>query len=260
MQSEKESLKDYDPSQYDRPSVTVDVLVFTVVGGVLHLMMERRSAAPFEGKWALPGGFIRMDESADEAAGRVLFEETGVKGVHMEQLYTFSAVDRDPRMRVLSVAYIAAVPYDRITFSPGRDVDEIKLFKVSGIDGDGIDTGEKGAVEQDSSGLALVSLGGDEAYREDIAFDHSRIIRTAILRLRGKVVYTDIAFRFLDDPSSFTLTQLKNVYEAILDTKLDNGNFRRMVLRDYVGTGRIVENGGETTGVGRPAALYRINM
>ena len=105
---EKEQAGDYDPSQFDRPSVTADVLVFTIIGGRLHLLLERRSISPFKGKWALPGGFIRMDESAGEAAERILFEETGVKSAHMEQLYTFSSVERDPRMRVLSVAYIAA--------------------------------------------------------------------------------------------------------------------------------------------------------
>lgn len=270
MRLEKEQAGDYDPSQFDRPSVTTDVLVFTIIGGRLHLLLEKRGISPFKGKWALPGGFIRIDESADEAAERVLFEETGVKSAHMEQLYTFSSVKRDPRMRVLSIAYIAAVPYDRIGFTPGRDVEEVGLFEVAGIEGDGIDTGAEGAVEEDCSGFMLVSSEGRTVLKENIAFDHSMIIRTAVLRLRGKLMYTDIAFRFLDNPSSFTLTQLRNIYEAILDTKLDIGNFRRMILREYAEKGKIEELGDGTGGdgipavltgsVGRPAILYRTSF
>ena len=103
MESREELfLKEYDPSQFERPSVTVDILIFTVFHRKLHLLLVMRRAYPFLGKWALPGGFLRMDESAEEAAARILSEKAGVSGVHLEQLYTFSSVDRDPRTRILS--------------------------------------------------------------------------------------------------------------------------------------------------------------
>ena len=210
MQSEQQYLSQYDPSQFEHPSVTVDILIFTVKDRKLHLLLIRRNEHPFMGKWAIPGGFLRMDESADEAAARRIREETGVENIHLEQLYTFSSVDRDPRTRVLSIAYLATVPYGRLRFQAGE--------------------------------------GADEA--------HEKIIRTAVQRMRGKLGYTDLAFGFLEDPSSFTLTELRIVHEAILDRQLDIGNFRRTIKREYEAAGRIRERGLEKGGVGRPAMLY----
>ena len=109
MQSEQQYLSQYDPSQFEHPSVTVDILIFTVKDRKLHLLLIRRNEHPFMGKWAIPGGLLRMDESADEAAARRIREETGVENIHLEQLYTFSEVNRDPRGRVISLAYLVIV-------------------------------------------------------------------------------------------------------------------------------------------------------
>ena len=257
--SEELFLQEYDPSQFERPSVTVDILVMTVLERKLHLLLVRRSELPFLGKWALPGGFLKMDESAEEAAARIVLAKAGVSGAHLEQLYTFSSVERDPRTRVLSIAYLATVPYGKLKFAAGDSVDNASLYTVDGISGDGIDTGSADAFASDESELVLASPEGNEITGRDLAFDHEMIIRTAVLRMRGKIGYTDLAFGFLEDPSAFTLTELRHIYEAVLGRPLDVGNFRRTIKRDYESAGKITERGLEKGSVGRPAMLYRTN-
>ena len=257
--SEELFLQEYDPSQFERPSVTVDILVMTVLQRKLHLLLVRRSELPFLGKWALPGGFLKMDESAEEAAARIVLAKAGVSGAHLEQLYTFSSVERDPRTRVLSIAYLATVPYGKLKFAAGDSVDNASLYTVDGISGDGIDTGSEDAFASDESELVLTSPDGNEITGRDLAFDHEMIIRTAVLRMRGKIGYTDLAFGFLEDPSAFTLTELRHIYEAVLGLPLDVGNFRRTIKRDYESAGKITERGLEKGSVGRPAMLYRTN-
>ena len=257
--SEELFLQEYDPSQFERPSVTVDILVMTVLERKLHLLLVRRSELPFLGKWALPGGFLKMDESAEEAAARIVLAKAGVGGAHLEQLYTFSSVERDPRTRVLSIAYLATVPYGKLKFAAGDSVDNASLYTVDGISGDGIDTGSEDAFASDESELVLTSPDGNEITGRDLAFDHEMIIRTAVLRMRGKIGYTDLAFGFLEDPSAFTLTELRYIYEAVLGRPLDVGNFRRTIKRDYESAGKITERGLEKGSVGRPAMLYRTN-
>lgn len=293
QQSEELFLREYDPSQFERPSVTVDILVMTVYRQKLHLLLVKRSEHPYLGKWALPGGFLKMDESAEEAAARILLAKAGVSGAHLEQLYTFSSVDRDPRTRVLSIAFLATVPYGKLRFAAGDSVETASLFAVDGVTGDGIDTGAENAFSSDGSALVLTAqagdaaaggnaiTGGDAPAKEDgatagdaatgsnaatginaitgadLAFDHETIIRTAVLRMRGKIGYTDLAFGFLEDPSAFTLTELRRIYEAVLDRTLDIGNFRRTIKREYESTGKITERGLEKGAVGRPAMLYK---
>ena len=263
QQSEELFLREYDPSQFERPSVTVDILVMTVYRQKLHLLLVKRSEHPCLGKWALPGGFLKMDESAEEAAARILLAKAGVSGAHLEQLYTFSSVDRDPRMRVLSIAFLATVPYGKLRFAAGDSVETASLFAVDGVTGDGIDTGAENAFSPNGSALVLTAQAGDAAAGgnaitgADLAFDHETIIRTAVLRMRGKIGYTDLAFGFLEDPSAFTLTELRRIYEAVLDRTLDIGNFRRTIKREYESTGKITERGLEKGAVGRPAMLYK---
>ena len=256
MQSEQQYLENYDPSQFEHPSVTVDILIFTVSDKKLRLLLIRRNEHPFLGKWAVPGGFLRMDESAEEAASRRIREEAGVEGVHLEQLYTFSAVDRDPRTRVISIAYLATVPSGKLRFLAGAGADEASLFEVTGIGEEG--SGEQPEMGGDEDTLLLTGPDGTQITGKDLAFDHSQIIRTAVTRMRGKLGYTDLAFGFIEDPSSFTLTQLRLIHEAILDHSLDIGNFRRTIKREYEAAGRIAERGLEKGAVGRPAMLYRL--
>lgn len=253
---EEQYLREYDPSQFDRPSVTVDILVFTIYQKKLCVLLIKRDMPPYIGKWAIPGGFIKMSESADQAAARKLEEETGIEGVKLEQLYTFSSVDRDPRTRVISIVYFAAVPYDKLQFGAGSGVKSAELFTVGQIQGDSVSGSPEEMDENDAGNLLLVGRNGEEVPFTDIAFDHATMIRYAVRRMRGKLDYTELGFDFLEDSSSFTLPELREVYEAVLDRPLDAGNFRRTILMKYVSGGRVRQVGVQKESVGRPAAVY----
>lgn len=204
----------------ERPAVTVDVVIFSMVEDGLRVLLVKRKSPPFAGEWAMPGGFVHLDESLSEAATRKLAEETGVEDVYTEQLFTFGAVDRDPRTRVITVAYFAIVPYSAIHHFPGKH-------------------------EEATSWFSLKQLPA-------LAFDHGRIITYALERLRYKLEYTAVGFRLL--PHEFTLTELQNAYEIVLDEQLDKRNFRRKILS----AGIIEETGKKSReGEGRPAKLYR---
>ncbi len=210
---------DYDPNKYDRPSVTVDLVIFTLLKGALHVLLVRRRRPPFAGVWALPGGFVRISESLEEAARRELREESGVQDVYLEQLYTFGHPQRDPRMRVITVAYFALVRADKQRLRATTDAADVGWFP---------------------------------AYAPPpLAFDHRQILDYAITRLRYKLEYTALAFELL--PEEFTLTELQETYEHILNEKLDKRNFRRKVLQADV----LEETGRQRVGEHRPARLYR---
>lgn len=253
---EEQYLREYDPSQFDRPSVTVDILVFTIYQKKLCVLLIKRDVPPYIGKWAIPGGFIKMNESADQAAARKLKEETGIEGVKLEQLYTFSDVDRDPRTRVISIVYFAAVPYDKLRFGAGSGVKSAELFTVGQVQGDSVSGSPEEMDENDAGDLLLVGRNGEEVPFTDIAFDHATMIRYAVRRMRGKLDYTELGFDFLEDSSSFTLPELREVYEAVLDRSLDAGNFRRTILMKYESGGRVRQVGVQKESVGRPAAVY----
>ena len=253
---EEQYLREYDPSQFDRPSVTVDILVFTIYQKKLCVLLIKRDMPPYIGKWAIPGGFIKMSESADQAAARKLKEETGVEGVKLEQLYTFSSVDRDPRTRVISIVYFAAVSYDKLRFGAGSGVKSAELFTVGQIQGDSVSGSPEEMDVSDAADILLTGRNGEEVPITDIAFDHATMIRYAVRRMRGKLDYTELGFDFLEDSSSFTLPELREVYEAVLDRSLDAGNFRRTILMKYVSGGRVRQVGVQKESVGRPAAVY----
>ena len=257
MQSEQQYLQNYDPSIFEHPSVTVDILIFTVSDKKLRLLLIKRNVHPFLGKWAIPGGFLKIDESADEAAARRIREEAGVENVHLEQLYTFSDVNRDPRTRVISIAYLATVPFGKLQYSAGIGADEASLFSIDIIRGDDLSKGPEYPLIREGGNLALTGPDGTVITEENLAFDHARIIRTAVERMRGKLDYTDLAFGFLEDSRAFTLTELRFIHEAILGHTLDAGNFRRTIKRTYEAAGRIREESLEKGTVGRPAMLYR---
>ena len=253
---EEQYLREYDPSQFDRPSVTVDILVFTIYQKKLCVLLIKRDMPPYIGKWAIPGGFIKMSESADQAAARKLEEETGIEGVKLEQLYTFSSVDRDPRTRVISIVYFAAVPYDKLQFGAGSGVKSAELFTVGQIQGDSVSGSPEEMDVSDAADILLTGRNGEEVPITDIAFDHATMIRYAVRRMRGKLDYTELGFDFLEDSYSFTLPELREVYEAVLDKPLDAGNFRRTILMKYVSGGRVRQVGVQKESVGRPAAVY----
>ena len=206
---------------YPRPALTVDVVIFTLQNRELAVLLIQRAQEPYAGMWALPGGFVQVEESLEEAALRELKEETGLEGeFYLEQLYTYGAPQRDPRERVVTVAYFALIPRDRpIHESASSDAAAARWFPVDAL--------------------------------PPLAFDHEEIIRYALRRLRYKLEYTAVGFELL--PELFTLSELQRTYEIILGEKLDKRNFRRRILQAGVieGTEHL------RTGSGRPARLYR---
>jgi 8-oxo-dGTP diphosphatase len=198
--------------------VTVDIVIFTLREGDLQVLLVKRKNPPFQGQWAIPGGYVEQNESLEDAATRELFEETHVQGMHIEQLYTFGDPGRDPRGRVVTVAYFALVPAP-VAVQAGDDAAEAQWMSV---------------------------------YRlPAIAFDHNQIVNYALKRLRYKVEYSAVAFHML--PPEFTLSDLQQTYEIVLAEMLDKRNFRRRILQAEV----LEETGHHRTHEGRPAKLYR---
>ncbi len=183
---------------YPKPAVTVDCVVFGLdQDQILKVMLIKRNIPPFEGKWALPGGFIHLEESLEEAAMRELQEETGIKEIFLEQLYTFGSVNRDPRDRVITVSYYALINLTEQKIKATTDAREAQWFSINNI--------------------------------PKLAFDHDQILDIALKRLQGKLRYEPIGFELL--PTKFTLSQLQKLYETVLGKNLDKRNFRRKILK-----------------------------
>ncbi|HEX8669758.1 MAG TPA: NUDIX domain-containing protein [Allosphingosinicella sp.] len=219
MDAEADFLEGYDPAVFPPVAVTVDLVLTTVEAGALSVLLARREEPPFERRWALPGGFVGPEESLDEAARRILAGKAHLEGAWIEQLYTFGAPGRDPRMRVITVAYFALLPAERL----------------------------KAAVA-DAVALRLASVGEAPL---GLAFDHDEIVATAVRRLRGKLDYTPIAFSLL--PDRFTLRALQHVHEAILGRRVNKSAFRRRMLE----SAWLRPTGERETGASfRPAELY----
>lgn len=217
-----ETAETYDASRYERPSVTVDVVIFTILEAELKVLLVKRKNWPYQEMWAIPGGFVDMDEALEEAAYRELREETGVCGedVYLEQLYTFGAPGRDPRTRVITVAHFALVSADKL--------------------------------HQLRAASDAADIGWFSAYSPpSLAFDHAEILKYAITRLRYKLEYTAVGFQLL--PERFTLRELQEVYETVLGEKLDKGNFRTKLRK----SGVVEPTAGYQETGGRPAQLYR---
>jgi 8-oxo-dGTP diphosphatase len=232
---EREFLHGYDPRDFPPFAVTVDLAVFTIRAGLLTALLVQRRDHPFRGYWALPGGFVRASESAGDAAVRELEEETGVAGFtgHLEQLRTYSGPDRDPRMRVVSVAHVALAP-GLPDPRPGGDAAAARWWPVEDL---GLDNSDP-----DSPPLA---------------FDHAQILADAVERVRSKLEYTTLAAGFVDEP--FTLADLRRVYTAVWGKAPDLGNFRRKVLSTGGFVAEAQRSGEAAAGPagGRPPLLYR---
>jgi 8-oxo-dGTP diphosphatase len=204
---------------YSRPAVTVDVVLFTVLDDHLKVLLIRRKNPPFQDRWAIPGGFVGSRESLEEAAWRELKEETNVSGAYLEQLYTFGAPDRDPRTRVITVAYFSLICANLAHVRASDDARDARWFSVRR--------------------LPL------------LAFDHRKILDCALNRLRNKLGYSNIGFELL--PEKFTLTELQRVYEIILGRKIDKRNFRKKLTQLNILRGSPERR---MAGVHRPARLY----
>lgn len=213
--------------------VTVDVIVFTILEGALKVLLVRRDRRPFRGRWAIPGGFVEPDEPLADAALRELAEETGLKGVYLEQLYTFGDPGRDPRGRTITVAYLALVNSARF---------EAATCRPRGTARAGLQAGSDAAAVAWLAAYDLPAL----------AFDHNRILAYALERLRNKLFYTTVGFELL--PREFTLSHLQEVYEILLNRRQDKRNFRRKIL-----SLDILEALAKARREGRhrPARLYR---
>ena len=208
--------------EYARGALTVDAVVFGLDDDLKVLLIER-DIEPFEGSWALPGGFVKLTETLEEAVRRELEEETGMKDVFLEQLFTFGAVDRDPRERVVSVAHYALVPLEGHDLKASTDARNTAWFSLNDL--------------------------------PELAFDHIQIVKQGLERLKGKVRYQPIGFELL--PEMFTLTQLQKMYEIILERELDKRNFRKKILKmDLLeDTGEIEKDVAH-----RAAKLYRFDL
>jgi 8-oxo-dGTP diphosphatase len=207
--------------RYPHPAVTTDIAVFTIHDDALQLLLIRRGQPPFAGTWALPGGFVDIDEDLADCAARELVEETGIRDLYLEQLYTFGAPGRDPRERVISVAYFALAPAVALTVQAGDDAADARWFRLDSL--------------------------------PPLAFDHAEIIAAAHRRLVAKLDYSTIAFQFL--PETFTLGELQRVYETLVDAEIDKRNFRKwaLALEQIEATGELRRRGNH-----RPARLYRL--
>lgn len=207
---------------YPRPMLTVDCVIFGLDADRLQVLLIRRKSDPFKDRWALPGGFVEMDEALEDAARRELTEETGLKDIFLEQLFTFGDPDRDPRGRSISVAFYGLVSMRHHAPVAASDASEV--------------------VWKDATALRR------------LAFDHDQILGVALERLRAKVRYKPIGFELL--PRKFTLSQLQKLYEVILERPLDKRNFRRKIL----GMELIVELDEKQRDVShRAARLYRFD-
>jgi 8-oxo-dGTP diphosphatase len=204
--------------EYPRPALTTDCVIFGFDESDLKVLLINRGIEPFKGRWALPGGFVRMDETSEEGAKRELFEEAGLKDIFIEQLYTFSDVERDPRGRVVSVAYFALVSLKNSFPKAGDDAHKAEWFSIHEI--------------------------------PSLAFDHEKILRVAFYRLKGKIRYQPIGFELL--PEKFTLTDLQHLYEIILETPIDKRNFRKKIFKMDL----LIELEEKQQGVAHKAATY----
>lgn len=247
-------LANYRHKDYPRPSVTVDLVIFTVTNADLKVLLIKRLGHPFKGRWALPGGFVDVGdavkdqgESIEQSAIRELGEECfgdpegssetaerllAERRIHLEQLYTFGDPYRDPRCRVITVAHYALVPADIVPLvKAGSDAEEVRWFSIES------------------------ELNWDELNWDELAFDHKRVLQMGVERIRGKIDYSNIAFSLL--PQTFTVTELRAVHEAIKGEVYDRANFRRRFKRMQT-DGIIAEAPGTRKRVvGRPAKLYR---
>jgi 8-oxo-dGTP diphosphatase len=205
---------------HEHPGVTVDLVIFTVNDDTLKVMLVKRAEQPYLDHWSLPGGFLLIGESLEEAALRVLKEKTGVGDLYLEQLYTFGEPHRDPRARVITVAYVALIPWSNLDQPQSKKVADLKWCSLRQI--------------------------------PKLAFDHKLILTYAVQRLRAKVTYSNIVYGLM--PEQFRLSELQRMYEIILDEALDKRNFRKRMLA----SGLLQETGKKhLNGAHRPAMLYQ---
>lgn len=265
MQTEEEFLREYDDSKYEKPSVTSDIVLLSVSNQTqsnyrklkektYSVLLVKRKNHPFKDKWCLPGGFVRNDETTEEAARRVLATETNLHNIYMEQLYTFDSINRDPRTRVISVSYIALVDknklddtlYENASWFDLTYIEDEKSFNVTLDNGnETINFVVKKKLKESTTDRYEFIIEKDGG----LAFDHPRLIVSGLSRLKNKITYTDIVFNMLGE--YFTLGELQQIYEVILNKKLLDPAFRRIIADKVVKTDKMKTGEGH-----RPSALF----
>lgn len=266
--TEKEFLKNYDVSQFDRLSMTSDILLISVSNKdstnyrktskkMISILLVKRNEFPFKDKWCLPGGFLNpKNETLDECAKRVLKKETNLSDIYLEQLYTFDDVKRDPRTRVVSTAYIALVDKNKLTNKLAQNASWFDITELKEVDNivditlnNSNETIKfsirKDVIQETTNQYSLLIL-----KNESIAFDHPKVILTGMERIRNKINYTDIVFNMM--PKYFTLGELQDVYEVILGEKLLAPAFRRIIADKVEKTDKMLTGKGH-----RPSALFK---
>jgi 8-oxo-dGTP diphosphatase len=223
--SERDFLASYDDGRFKKPSVAVDVVIFTVFEGDLHVLTIKRAEHPFLGRWSLVGGYVDVDKDSDleASAKRKLEEKTSVRTPYLEQLITVGDGRRDPRGWTVTTVYFALLPVDKIRLRQGGSASDIEWTKVFGA-----------------------------GIKKKLAFDHTKLLELALERLRSKVLYTALPLYLM--PPEFTLNELKTVFDLILGNEIDGKSFRRRIL----GAEMIEETGASKISGKRPAKLYRI--
>lgn len=266
--SEEDFLKNYDPSRFDRLSITTDILIFSVSDGLqenyrklnkkfFSILLIKRNTYPFKDKWCLPGGFVKIDEDLDESASRILLNEANIKDIYLEQLYTFGDPKRDPRMRIISTSYMALIDKNRLStdISSNASWFNVTVLEDNDIIDVFLDNGEetikfkvkRKLIDKTSKNYKYEVLENDK-----LAFDHALVIVTGIQRLKNKIEYTDIVFNMM--PKYFTLGELQQVYEVILGEKLLDPAFRRMIASKVRKTNKMKTGEGH-----RPSVLFEYN-
>ena len=265
--SEEEFLKNYNSNDFEKLSMTTDILIFSVSNEEvdnyrktdkkkMSLLLVKRDNYPFKDKWCLPGGFIGIEEDLDEAPKRILKTETNVDNIYLEQLYTFGSVKRDPRMRVVSTSYIALIDKNRLNNKLSKNAcwfDITFYEETNNIVDITLDNGttaisfkiEKILREQTTDRYSFKIV-----KNESLAFDHPLVILSGIERLKNKIEYTDIVFNMM--PEYFTLGELQQVYEVILGKKLLDPAFRRIIANKVEKTSKMKTGGGH-----RPSYLFK---
>ena len=265
--SEEDFLNDYNPDDFERLSMTVDILLFSVSNEEtnnyrktdkkkMSILLVKRDNYPFKDKWCLPGGFVSIDENLDDAPGRILKRETNIDDIYLEQLYTFGSVNRDPRMRVVSTSYIALVDKNRICNNVNDKASWFDIVFYEEVNNIVNITLSNGSETINFSIEKILREKTTDRYsfkvRENklLAFDHPQVILSGIERLKNKVNYTDIVFNMM--PELFTLSELQQVYEVILGKKLLDPAFRRIIADKVEKTEKMKTGGGH-----RPSVLFK---
>lgn len=264
--SEEEFLRDYDPNQFDRLSLTTDILIFSVSDEIqenyrklnkkhFSILLVKRDTYPFKDKWCLPGGFIKIDEDIEDAAIRILEKETNLKDIYLEQLYTYGNPNRDPRMRVISTSYMALIDKNRLHNKISKNASWFNVFvledkKEINVTLDNGNETIKFKVRKILKEKTTDRYKYEIIENEKLAFDHPLVITSGISRLKNKLEYTDIVFNMM--PEYFTLGELQQVYEVILGKKLLDPAFRRIIAKKTEKTEKMKTGGGH-----RPSVLFR---